>query len=31
MSYQNELRNALAQSKDAKESSRNAGEGVWAN
>lgn len=31
MSYQTELRNALAQSKDAKESSRNAGEGVWAN
>lgn len=31
MSYQNELRNALSQSKDAKESSRNAGEGVWAN
>ena len=31
MFYQNELRNALAQSKDAKESSRNAGEGVWAN
>lgn len=31
MTYQNELRNALAQSKDAKESSRNAGEGVWAN
>jgi hypothetical protein len=31
MSYQTELRNALSQSKDAKESSRNAGEGVWAN
>lgn len=31
MTYQNELRNALAQSKDAKESSRSAGEGVWAN
>jgi len=31
MSYQNELRNALSMSKDAKDSSRTAGEGVWAN
>ena len=31
MSYENELRNALSQSKDAKDASRNAGEGIWAN
>jgi hypothetical protein len=31
MSYTNELRNALSTSKDAKDASRNAGEGIWAN
>lgn len=31
MSYENELRTALSQSKDAKDASRNAGEGIWAN
>lgn len=31
MSYQNELRNALSTSKDAKDLSRSAGEGIWAN
>ena len=31
MSYENELRNALATSKDAKDASRSAGEGIWAN
>jgi hypothetical protein len=31
MSYENELRNALSTSKDAKDASRNAGEGIWAN
>jgi hypothetical protein len=31
MSYENELRTALSTSKDAKDASRNAGEGIWAN
>lgn len=31
MSYENELRNALSTSKDAKDASRSAGEGIWAN
>ena len=31
MSYETELRNALSTSKDAKDASRNAGEGIWAN
>jgi hypothetical protein len=31
MSYENELRDALSQSKDAKDASRSAGEGIWAN
>lgn len=31
MSYENELRTALSTSKDAKDASRSAGEGIWAN